>query len=44
MRPSGRAVLLFPNFFAACGGFFWNLESGILDAAIRPRQELPVPL
>jgi hypothetical protein len=33
-----RAVLLFPNFFAACKGFLWNLESGILDVAIRPRR------
>ena len=33
-------ALLFPNFFAACKGFLWNLESGILDAAIRPRCDL----
>ena len=34
---SVNSVLLFPNFFSACKDFPWNLESGILDAAIRPR-------
>ena len=31
-----NSVPLFQNSFAACKDFLWNLESGILDAAIRP--------